>query len=79
MPFPGHKHLPFDLFACDYVCRVDVDSQTMFIPSSVYKSGTDALKLFFMLNSTEHETSTSHKKYFCFKCLSCCIYHADEC
>ena len=50
-------------------------------------AGPDVIKLFFMLNSTDHEISAAHKKtkiltneeVFCFKSLRCCIYHAHKC
>ena len=42
------------------------------------------MKLFFMLNSTEHKNSTAHKtlsakklRFFCFKTHRICIYHAN--
>ena len=43
-------------------------------------------KMFFMLNSTEHEISTAlktklptNKEVSSFKSLRCCIYHANKC
>ena len=50
----------------------------------------EVIKLFFMLNSTEHEISTAHKKliktkmlknneFSCFQTLRCFIYHAYKC
>ena len=48
--------------------------------------GPEVIKLFFMLNSTEHEITTDHKTKIptdkdvsCFKSLRCCIYHAYKC
>ena len=63
VPFPGHTHLPFDMFACDYVCRVvNERRQCSFQVQPIYQA--PRYKTFFMLNSTEHEISATYKKYF---------------
>ena len=50
------------------------------------KTGPKVIKLFFMLNSTEHEIQQliktkmpTNKEVSCFKSLRCCIYHANKC
>ena len=56
--------------------------------SSVYVNlnSPQGYKQIFMLNSTEHEISTTHKIWNTdkrgvsgVKSLRCCIYHADKC
>ena len=46
----------------------------------------EVIKLFFILNSNEHELFTAHKikkhtneEVYCCNSLSCCVYHANKC
>ena len=62
------------------------DNRLIKFPSITLRSGPEVIKLFFMLNSTEHEISTAlknkiptNKKVYCFEFLRCCIYHAIKC
>ena len=53
--------------------------------TSTRETGPGGYQTFFMLNSTEHEISTAHKRIpksedvSCFKSLRCGIYHAYKC
>ena len=58
---------------------------TLKAPPVNTETGSEVIKVFFMLNSTELEISTAHKhsntdkEISCSKSLSCCIYYANKC
>ena len=50
------------------------------------KPSPEVIKLFFILNSNEHELFTAYKikiqtneEVYCCNSLSCCVYHANKC
>ena len=70
------EHIFYNLEACLAVV----------LKRTAFKTWPRGYKIFFMLNSTEHEVSSAHKTIIptnvevsCFKSLRCCVYPAHKC